>query len=73
MSSPALSPPDATYVSLNTENPELAKIMPWVGTSLLVEPEDPLGIHVRHSRLVSPGANGTVRMNWTAFSVNSKG
>jgi ketosteroid isomerase-like protein len=25
--------PDATYVSLNTENPELAKIMPWAGTS----------------------------------------
>jgi uncharacterized protein len=25
--------PDATYVSLNTENPELAKVMPWVGTS----------------------------------------
>ena len=25
--------PDATYVSLNTENPELNKIMPWAGTS----------------------------------------
>jgi uncharacterized protein len=25
--------PDATYVSLNTENLELAKIMPWAGTS----------------------------------------
>ncbi len=25
--------PDATYVSLNNENPELAKIMPWAGTS----------------------------------------
>ena len=25
--------PDATYVSLNTENPELNAIMPWVGTS----------------------------------------
>jgi uncharacterized protein len=25
--------PDATYVSLNTENAELAKIMPWAGTS----------------------------------------
>ena len=25
--------PDATYVSLNTENPELTKIMPWAGTS----------------------------------------
>jgi hypothetical protein len=25
--------PDATYVSLNTENTELAKIMPWAGTS----------------------------------------
>jgi hypothetical protein len=25
--------PDATYVSLNTENPELHKIMPWAGTS----------------------------------------
>jgi uncharacterized protein len=25
--------PDATYVSLNTENPELAKIEPWAGTS----------------------------------------
>jgi uncharacterized protein len=25
--------PDATYVSLNTENPELKKIMPWAGTS----------------------------------------
>ncbi len=25
--------PDATYVSLNTENSELAKIMPWAGTS----------------------------------------
>jgi hypothetical protein len=24
---------DATYVSLNTENAELAKIMPWAGTS----------------------------------------
>jgi uncharacterized protein len=25
--------PDATYVSLNTENAELNKIMPWAGTS----------------------------------------
>jgi uncharacterized protein len=25
--------PDATYVSLNTENPELNAIMPWAGTS----------------------------------------
>jgi uncharacterized protein len=25
--------PDATYVSLNTEDPELSKIMPWAGTS----------------------------------------
>ena len=25
--------PDATYVSLNTDNPELNKIMPWAGTS----------------------------------------
>src|SRR5579863_3522349 len=25
--------PDAVYVSLNTENPELSKIMPWAGTS----------------------------------------
>jgi uncharacterized protein len=25
--------PDATYVSLNTENPELAKIEPWAGMS----------------------------------------
>ena len=25
--------PDATYVSLNTDNPELKKIMPWTGTS----------------------------------------
>jgi hypothetical protein len=25
--------PDATYVSLNTENPELSKIEPWAGTS----------------------------------------
>ena len=25
--------PDATYISLNTENPELSKIMPWAGTS----------------------------------------
>jgi len=25
--------PDATYVSLNTENTELHKIMPWAGTS----------------------------------------
>ena len=25
--------PDATYVSLNTDNPELAEIMPWAGTS----------------------------------------
>ena len=25
--------PDATYVSLNTENPELTRIMPWAGTS----------------------------------------
>jgi ketosteroid isomerase-like protein len=24
---------DATYVSLNTENPELTRIMPWAGTS----------------------------------------
>ena len=24
--------PDATYVSLNTEDPELNKIMPWAGT-----------------------------------------
>lgn len=25
--------PDATYVSLDTENAELSKIMPWAGTS----------------------------------------
>jgi hypothetical protein len=25
--------PDATYVSLNTDDPELQKIMPWTGTS----------------------------------------
>ncbi|HEX4219513.1 MAG TPA: nuclear transport factor 2 family protein [Acidimicrobiales bacterium] len=25
--------PDATYVSLNTDNPELKKIMPWTGTA----------------------------------------
>lgn len=25
--------PDATYVSLNSDNPELNKIMPWAGTS----------------------------------------
>ena len=25
--------PDAIYVSLNTDNPELKKIMPWTGTS----------------------------------------
>jgi uncharacterized protein len=25
--------PDATYVSLNAENPELNRIMPWAGTS----------------------------------------
>jgi uncharacterized protein len=25
--------PDATYVSLNTDNPELHAIMPWAGTS----------------------------------------
>jgi len=25
--------PDATYVSLNTENAELGKILPWAGTS----------------------------------------
>ena len=25
--------PEATYVSLNTENSELSKIMPWAGTS----------------------------------------
>jgi ketosteroid isomerase-like protein len=25
--------PDATYVSLNTEDPELSRIMPWAGTS----------------------------------------
>jgi ketosteroid isomerase-like protein len=29
----SLVAPDATYVSLNTENPELHEIMPWAGTS----------------------------------------
>ena len=29
----ALVAPDATYVSLNYENAELKKIMPWAGTS----------------------------------------
>jgi len=28
----ALVAPDATYVSLNYDNPELKKIMPWAGT-----------------------------------------
>ena len=28
----ALVAPDATYVSLNTDNPALKKIMPWAGT-----------------------------------------
>ena len=27
-----LMTPDATYVSLNFDNPELTKVMPWVGT-----------------------------------------
>jgi uncharacterized protein len=29
----SLVAPDAAYISLNTENGELAKIMPWTGTS----------------------------------------
>jgi len=29
----SLVAPDATYVSLNTEDAELSKIMPWAGTS----------------------------------------
>ena len=29
----SLVAPDATYVSLNTENGELARILPWAGTS----------------------------------------
>ena len=29
----AVVAPDATYVSLNTENAELSKILPWAGTS----------------------------------------
>ena len=29
----AIVAPDATYVSLNTEDPELSRIMPWAGTS----------------------------------------
>jgi ketosteroid isomerase-like protein len=29
----SLVAPNATYVSLNTEDPELNKIMPWAGTS----------------------------------------
>ena len=29
----SLVAPDATYVSLNTENAELSRIMPWAGTS----------------------------------------
>jgi uncharacterized protein len=29
----SLVAPDATYVSLNTHDPELNKIMPWAGTS----------------------------------------
>ncbi|MER2105166.1 MAG: nuclear transport factor 2 family protein, partial [Pseudomonas atacamensis] len=28
-----LAAPDATYVSLNFDNPELRKIMPWTGTN----------------------------------------
>ena len=28
----ALVAPDATYVSLNYDNPELKKLMPWAGT-----------------------------------------
>jgi hypothetical protein len=27
-----LMTPDATYVSLNFDNPELKKVMPWTGT-----------------------------------------
>ena len=27
-----LMTPDATYVSLNFDNPELKKVMPWAGT-----------------------------------------
>lgn len=30
----ALVAPDATYVSLNYDNPELKKIMPWAGTQI---------------------------------------
>ena len=33
MSSTRVIAPDATYVSLNTEDAELSKITPWAGTS----------------------------------------
>ena len=41
----ALVAPDATYVSLNYENADLKKIMPWAGTSR--GPEAILGTYTR--------------------------
>ena len=41
----ALVAPDATYVSLNYENPELKRIMPWAGTAK--GPEAILGTYTR--------------------------
>ncbi len=41
----SLVAPDATYVSLNYENPELKRIMPWAGTAR--GPEAILGTYTR--------------------------
>ncbi len=40
--------PDATYVSLNYDNPELKKIMPWTGTRM--GPEAVLDTYMRVGR-----------------------
>ena len=43
-----LVPPEATYVSLNFDNPELQQIMPWTGTR--TGPEAVLDTYTRVSR-----------------------
>ncbi len=44
----ALVAPDATYVSLNYDNPELKRIMPWAGTQ--TGPEAVSGTYARVGR-----------------------
>jgi hypothetical protein len=55
--------PDATYVSLNTENAELNKVMPWAGTS-----HGPQAFLDRLGEMFSRWENQGLSSGWVRFA-----